>query len=59
MKTLMIAAASLMVVATAQANDVKMAEVEMTPMVAEKQIVAKTDSRFDNYALENAASGGQ
>ena len=59
MKTLMIAAASLMVVATAQANDVTMAEVEMTPLVAEKQIVAKTDSRFDNYALENSAAGGQ
>jgi hypothetical protein len=62
MKKIMIAAASLMFVVTAQANDVTMMEVEMTPIVKQapqKAVAAKQDTRFANYALENAASGGQ
>jgi len=59
MKNLMIVAASLMIVANAQAEQFEIA-VEMTPVVAEKQMVAaKSDERFTNYALENVAAGGQ
>ena len=57
MKKLLIIAASLMVVANAQAEEQMEIGVEMTPMA--KQQVAKADSRFDNYALENLAAGGQ
>jgi len=60
MKSLMIAAASLMIVANAQAEQQFEIQVEMTPVVAEKQTVAaKSDERFTNYALENVAAGGQ
>ena len=60
MKNLMIVAASLMIVANAQAEQQFEISVEMTPVVAEKQIVAaKSDARFANYALENIAAGGQ
>jgi hypothetical protein len=60
MKNLMIVAASLMIVANAQAEQQFEISVEMTPVVAEKQIVAaKSDERFANYALENVAAGGQ
>jgi hypothetical protein len=60
MKSLMIVAASLMIVANAQAEQQFEISVEMTPVVAEKQTVtAKSDERFTNYALENVAAGGQ
>jgi hypothetical protein len=60
MKSLMIAAASLMIVANAQAEQQMEIGVEMTPVVEQKQIVtAKSDERFTNYALENVAAGGQ
>jgi hypothetical protein len=56
MKSLMIAAASLMIVANAQAEQLDFG-VEMTPVVESKQIAtAKSDERFSNYALENSAS---
>jgi len=60
MKKLMIAA-SLMFVATAQANETMEIGVDVTPMVQQEQqvVVAKSDSRFANYALENIAAGGQ
>ena len=60
MKNLMIAAASLMFVATAQANEMMEIGVDVTPMSKQEQVVvAKSDSRFANYALENIAAGGQ
>ena len=60
MKSLMIVAASLMIVANAQAEQQMEIGVEMTPVVEQKQIVvAKSDERFSNYALENVAAGGQ
>ena len=60
MKNLMIVAASLMIVANAQAEQQFEISVEMTPVVAQKQTVAaKSDERFTNYALENVAAGGQ
>jgi hypothetical protein len=60
MKKLTIAVASLMFVATAQANEMMEIGVDVTPMVKEQQVVvAKSDSRFANYALENIAAGGQ
>lgn len=58
MKQLMIAA-SLMFVATAQANEMMEIGVDVTPMVEQQVVVAKQDSRFANYALENIAAGGQ
>jgi len=63
MNKLMIAAASLMIATSAQANqpEYTLVEVEMTP-AAEVQkpiVVAKWDSRFGAYALENIAAGGQ
>jgi hypothetical protein len=59
MKKLLIAAASLMFVVTAQAEEQFEIGVEMTPMVKQQKVVAKSDARFDNYSLENAAAGGQ
>ena len=62
MKKIVIAAAGLMFAVSVQAEDVQMVEVEMTPIVkqAPKKVAApKSDERFANYALENAASGGQ
>jgi hypothetical protein len=59
MKKLVIAAASLMFVVTAQAEQLMEIGVEMTPIVAQKKVAAKSDTRFDNYALENVAAGGQ
>jgi uncharacterized lipoprotein YajG len=61
MKKIMIAAASLMFVATAQAEQQFEIGVEITPMVKEqKKVVAvKSDDRFADYALENVAAGGQ
>jgi hypothetical protein len=59
MKKLLIVAASLMFAVTAQAEDQFEIGVEMTPMVKQQKVVAKSDARFDNYALENAAAGGQ
>jgi hypothetical protein len=60
MKKIMIAAASLMFVASAQASQPEYTMeigVDVTPIV--KQVaVAKTD-RFSGYALENIAAGGQ
>src|SRR3954468_10524006 len=60
-KIMIIAAASLMFVATAQAEDQFEIQVEMTPIVKEqkKVVAAKSDDRFANYALENVAAGGQ
>jgi len=63
MKKITIAVASLMIAATAQASqpEYTLVEVEMTPMaeVQKPVVVAKWDSRFGAYALENAAAGGQ
>jgi hypothetical protein len=60
MKTIVIAAASLMFVATAQAEGSMEIGVDMTPIAKEQKVaVAKPDSRFANYALENIAAGGQ
>ena len=60
MKQLLIAAASLMFVATAQAEGMLEIGVDVTPMVKqERVVVTKSDARFENYALENAAAGGQ
>ena len=59
MKKLLIVAASLMVVANVHAEDSLEIGVEMTPMVKQEKVVAKSDSRFANYALENIAAGGQ
>jgi hypothetical protein len=56
MKSLMIVAASLMIVANAQAEQLEFG-VEMTPVVESKQVAtAKSDERFSNYALENSSS---
>jgi hypothetical protein len=55
MKKLLIVAASLMVVANVHAEDSMEIGVEMTPVV--KQEAAKSDPRFDNYAIENSAAG--
>jgi hypothetical protein len=56
-----IAAASLMLMANAHAAQPEygMVEVDMTPIVEKPAVVAKWDSRFGPYALENAAAGGQ
>jgi len=60
MKKIIIAAASLMFVATAQAEQQFEIGVDITPMVKEQKVVAaKSDERFANYALENVAAGGQ
>jgi len=59
MKKLLIVAASLMVVANVQAEESMEIGVEMTPLSKQVQVVAKSDSRFANYALENIAAGGQ
>ena len=50
--------ASLMFVATAHASEMEIG-VEMTPLTKQEQVVAKSDARFANYALENSAAGGQ
>ena len=57
MKTLLIVAASLMIVANVHAEESLEIGVEMTPVV--KQEKAKSDARFDNYAIENSAAGAQ
>ena len=61
MKKIMIAAAaSLMFVANAQAEEQFEIGVDITPMVKEQQkVAAKSDERFANYSLENVAAGGQ
>ena len=60
MNKLMIAAASLMFVANVQAEEMLEIGVDVTPMAKQERVVAaKYDSRFENYALENAAAGGQ
>lgn len=59
MKKLLIVAASLMVVANVQAEESLEIGVDMTPMAKQEQVVAKSDTRFANYALENIAAGGQ
>jgi hypothetical protein len=61
MKKIMIAAASLVFVTNAQANqpEYSLVEVDATPIVAQSVVVAKWDSRFGAYALENIAAGGQ
>ena len=61
MKKLMIVA-SLMFAASAQAQtqSEQMMEigVDVTPIVAQKAVVAVV-TKYDNYALENIAAGGQ
>ena len=54
MKKVTIAVAALLIAHSAQAfeQEVSMVEVEMTPM-AQPAVKAKTDSRFDSYALES------
>jgi hypothetical protein len=62
MKKIMIAAAaSLMFVASAQAEEQFEIGVEITPIVKEqtKVVAAKSDERFANYSLENVAACGQ
>jgi len=59
MKKLLIVAASLMVVANVHAEESLEIGVEMTPVVKQEKVVAKSDSRFDNYAIENSAAGSQ
>ena len=62
MKKIMIAAASLVFVTNAQANqpEFSLVEVDVTPIVAQQSVVvSKWDSRFGAYALENVAAGGQ
>jgi hypothetical protein len=61
MKKIVIAAASLLLMANAHAAQPEygLVEVEMTPIVEQPAVVAKWDSRFGPYALENAAAGGQ
>ncbi len=61
MKKIVIAAASLMLIANAHAAQPEygLVEVDMTPTVDKPALVAKWDSRFGPYALENAAAAGQ
>jgi hypothetical protein len=61
MKKLIIAAASLMIAASAQANqpEFTMTEVDMTPLTEVQKPILVSDARFANYELENVASGGQ
>ena len=60
MKTLLIVAASLMVVANVQAEEMLEIGVDVTPMAKQEKVVAaKADERFANYSLENSAAGGQ
>ena len=60
MKQLLIVAASLMVVANVQAEEMLEIGVDVTPMAKQEKVVAaKVDTRFANYALENVAAGGQ
>jgi len=63
MKKITIAVASLMIAATAQANqpEYTLVEVEMTPVAQVQKPVAfaKWDSRFGAYALENVAADGR
>ena len=58
MNKLMIAAASLMIAASAQASqpEFTMVEVEMTPMTEAQKPIVVSESRFANYELENTAS---
>ena len=61
MKKIVIAAAGLMLVANVHAAQPEygLVEVDMTPIAEKPALVAKWDSRFGPYALENAAAGGQ
>ena len=60
MKQILIVAASLMFVANVQAEEMLEIGVDVTPMAKQERVVAaKSDARFENYALENAAAGGQ
>ena len=61
MKKLIIAAASLMIAASAQANqpEFTILEVDMTPITEVQKPILVSDARFANYELENVASGGQ
>ena len=61
MNKLMIAAASLMIAASAQANqpEFTIVEVDMTPTTEAQKPILVSDARFANYELENIASGGQ
>ena len=60
MKQILIVAASVMIVANVQAEEMLEIGVDVTPMAKQERVVAaKSDARFENYALENAAAGGQ
>jgi hypothetical protein len=61
MNKLMIAAASLMIAASAQASqpEYTLVEVDMTPTTEVQKPIVVSDARFANYELENVASGGQ
>jgi hypothetical protein len=61
MKKIVMAAAGLMLVAQAHAAqpEYTLVEVEMTPVVEKPALVAKWDSRFGPYAIENVASSGE
>jgi len=54
-------AASLMFVGHAYAAEPEymLVETDMTPIAEKPAVVAKWDSRFGPYALENIAAGGQ
>jgi hypothetical protein len=61
MNKLMIAAASLMIAASAQASqpEFNLVEVEMTPIAEAQKPLLLASDRFANYELENSASSGQ
>ena len=61
MNKILIAAASLMIAASAQASQPEfyLVEVEMTPIVEAQKPVLVAADRFANYELENTANGGQ
>lgn len=61
MKKIVIAA-SLMFAATAQASQPEYTMeigVDVTPIVQEKLVLAKSGSSFESYVLENTAAAGQ
>jgi hypothetical protein len=61
MSKLIIAAASLMIAASAQANqpEFTMVDVDMTAITEAQKPILVSDSRLASYELENVASGGR
>jgi len=61
MKKIVMAAAGLMLAASAHAAQPEygVVDTEMTPVVEKPALLAKWDSRFGPYAIENVAAGGQ